>query len=77
MGLAQKARAVGLAVPKAGLSRVFAQSRLAMDESTGGNDREWMCVVAGGVEGARAGDEEAGGQDGDGGGDGLDGMEWW
>lgn len=48
-----------------------------MDESTGGNDREWMCVVAGGVEGARAGDEEAGGQDGDGGGDGLDGMEWW
>ena len=28
-----------------------------MDESTGGNDREWMCIVAGGVEGARAGDE--------------------
>lgn len=28
-----------------------------MDESTGGNDRVWMCVVAGGVEGARAGNE--------------------
>lgn len=27
------------------------QPRLAMDESTGGNDRVWMCVVAGGAEG--------------------------
>lgn len=31
-----------------------------MDESTGGNDREWRCVVAGGAWGTRAGDEEAG-----------------
>lgn len=31
-----------------------------MDESTGGNDQEWMCVVASGIEGAGAGDEDAG-----------------
>lgn len=55
---------------------VCPQCRLVMDESTGGNDSEWRCVVAGGrgglgLEMKRL--ERAGWVWG---GDGLDGMEW-
>lgn len=43
-----------------------------MDESTGGNDRVWMCFVAGGAEGPELEMRSGWGW----GGDGRDGTGW-